>query len=47
MVILILERLDRPSDAPNAYIGMSRARGALTVLAHTRLQAEVAARLEV
>lgn len=45
VVILILERLDRPSDAPNAYIGMSRARGALTVLAHTRLQAEVAARL--
>ena len=47
VVILILERLDRLSDAPNAYIGMSRARGALTVLAQAGLKPEVAARLAV
>ena len=46
VVILILGSLrDRPFDAANAYIGMSRARGALTVLAHAGLQAEVEARL--
>ena len=51
VVILILERLDRHSDDrhsdAHAYIGMSRARGALTVLAQAGLQAEVEARLGV
>ena len=45
VVILILDRLDRPSDGPNAYIGMSRARGALTVLARAGLRDEVEGRL--
>ena len=46
VVILILDRLDRPQvDDPNVYVGMSRARGALTVLANASLEAEVAARL--
>ena len=46
VVILILGSLrDRPFDAANAYIGMSRARGALTVLAQAGLQSEVEARL--
>ena len=46
VVILILDRLDRLSDGPNAYIGMSRARGALTVLAAAGLRDEVEGRLE-
>ena len=45
VVILILDRLDRPMDEPNVYVGMSRARGALTVLANASLQAVVEARL--
>ena len=45
VVILILDRLDRLSDGPNAYIGMSRARGALTVLARAGLRDEVEGRL--
>lgn len=46
VVILILDRLDRPIDEPNAYVGMSRARGALTVLARAGLQSEVETRLD-
>ena len=43
---LILDRLDRPIDGPNAYIGMSRAaRGALTVLANAALQPEIESRV--
>lgn len=45
VIILILDRLDRPTDVPNAYIGMSRARGALTVLAHAALRSELETRL--
>ena len=45
VVILILDRLDRASDGPNAYVGMSRARGALTVLANSALLPEVESRL--
>ena len=45
VIILILDRLDRPIDGPNAYIGMSRARGALTVLAHAGRQPEIESRL--
>ncbi len=45
VVILILERLDRGHDLPNAYTGMSRARSVLTVLAHSSLKNELEARL--
>lgn len=45
VIILILDRLDRPIDGPNAYIGMSRARGALTVLANAALQPEIESRV--
>ena len=45
VIILILDRLDRPIDGPNAYIGMSRARGALTVLANAALQPEIGSRV--
>lgn len=45
VVVLILERLDRGFDGPHAYIGMSRARGALTVLAHNDLKPEIDSRL--
>ena len=45
VIIFILDRLDRPIDSPNAYIGMSRARGALTVLARATLQSEIDSRL--
>ena len=45
VVVLILERLDRGFDGPHAYIGMSRARGALTVLAHCALKPEIESRL--
>lgn len=45
VVVLILERLDRGFDGPHAYIGMSRARGALTVLAHSALKPEIESRL--
>ena len=45
VVILILDRLDRGFDGPHAYIGMSRARGALTVLAQSALQSDIESRL--
>ena len=45
VIILILDRLDRPIDGPNAYIGMSRARGVLTVLANAALQPEIESRV--
>lgn len=45
VVVLVLERLDRGFDGPHAYVGMSRARGALTVLAHSTLQPEIENRL--
>ena len=45
VVVLVLERLDRGFDGPHAYIGMSRARGALTVLAHSALKPEIESRL--
>ena len=45
VIILILDRLDRPIDGPNAYIGMSRARGALTILANAALQPEIESRV--
>ena len=45
VVVLVLERLDRGFDGPHAYIGMSRARGALTVLAHADLEPEIESRL--
>ena len=45
VVVLVLERLDRGFDGPHAYIGMSRARGALTVLAHNALEPEIESRL--
>ena len=45
VVILILDRLDRLSDGPNAYIGMSRARGALTALVAAGLREQVEGRL--
>ena len=47
VVILILDRLERQSEETDAYVyvGMSRARGALTVLANAALRGEVEARL--
>ena len=45
VVVLVLERLDRGFDGPHAYVGMSRARGALTVLAHSALKPEIEDRL--
>ena len=45
VVVLVLERLDRGFDGPHAYIGMSRARGVLTVLAHSALKPEIESRL--
>ncbi len=46
VVVLILERLDRENDLPYAYVGMSRAKGALRVLAQAGLRPELEALLD-
>ena len=45
VVILIIDRLDRHFDIPNVYVGMSRGRSALTVLAHSSLRSNLDALL--